>query len=130
MKKLIATVGCACVLALAANGQILLSGGLNYAQNFDSLTNTPEAVSGPWTDNATPGLTGWYASRAFTGGTTSTYGPFAYTTYRVGNGSANNGSLWSYGTIAATDRALGSLSSGTPKTNAFGLRIQNDTASA
>jgi len=27
-----------------------------------------------------------------------------------------------------TDRALGSLSSGTPKTNVFGVRIQNDTA--
>src|SRR5439155_23740482 len=38
-------------------------------------------------------------------------------------------SIWSFGTIGATDRALGSLGSGTPKTNVFGLRIQNDTGS-
>jgi uncharacterized protein len=129
MKKLITIIGSMGLLAVAANGQILLSGGLSYSQNFDTLTNAPEAGSGTWTDNATPGLTGWYASRAFVSGTTSAFGPFAYPTYRVGNGSANNGSIWSYGTIAATDRALGSLGSGTPKTNVFGLRIQNDTAS-
>src|SRR5262245_6389441 len=128
MKKLIAICSCVGVLALAANGQVLLSGGLTYSQNFDSLSNTPAASSGTWTDNATPGLVGWYASRAFVSGTTSPFGPFAYTTYRVGDGSANNGSIWSFGTIGATDRALGSLGSGTPKTNVFGVRILNDTA--
>jgi len=46
----------------------------------------------------------------------------------VGDGSANNGSIWSFGTIGATDRALGSLGSGTPKTNVFGVRIANDTS--
>jgi len=106
----------------------LLSGGLAYSQNFDSLSNTPAASSGAWTDNATPGLEGWYASRAYVSGTASAYGPFAYPTYRVGDGSANNGSLWSFGAIGDSDRALGSLGSGTPKTNSFGLRIQNDTA--
>src|SRR5215510_3751296 len=128
MKKLFAAVILAGAFATVSNGQVLLSGGLTYSQNFDSLVNTPEAGSGPWTDNSTPGLTGWFASRSFTGGTTSAFGPFAYTTYRVGNGSANNGSIWSFGTIGATDRALGSLSSGTPKTNVFGVRLQNDTA--
>src|SRR5262249_29128774 len=58
----------------------------------------------------------------------SAFGPFSYSTYRVGDGSANNGSIWSFGTISNTDRALGSLSSGTPKTNVFGVRFQNDTA--
>jgi len=128
MKKLIAVIGFVGVLALAANAQVLLSGGLTYSQNFDSLSNTPAASSGTWTDNATPGLVGWYASRAFVSGTTSAFGPFAYTAYRVGDGSANNGSIWSFGTIGATDRALGSLGSGTPKTNVFGVRIQNDTS--
>jgi len=73
---------------------------------------------------------GWYASRAFVSGTTSAFGPFAYTAYRIGDGSANNGTLWSFGTIGATDRALGSLGSGTPKTNSFGVLFKNDTASA
>src|SRR5215471_8560928 len=98
MKKLIAVIGFAGVLALAANGQVLLSGGLTYSQNFDSLSNAPLNSNYTWTDNATPGLVGWYASRAFTGGTTSAFGPFAYTSYRVGDGTANNGLLWSYGT--------------------------------
>jgi hypothetical protein len=129
MKKFFAAVILTGAFATIASGQVLLSGGLSYSQNFDSLSNSPAAGSATWTDNATPGLTGWFASRAFTGGTTSAYGPFAYTAYRIGDGSANNGTIWSFGTIGATDRALGSLSSGTPKTNVFGVWIENDTAS-
>src|SRR5438874_13263446 len=102
MKKIIAISSFVGAMALAANGQVLLSGGLSYAQNFDSLSNSPAASSGTWTDNATPGLVGWYASRAYVSSTTSAYGPFAYPTYRVGDGSANNGTIWSYGTIGAT----------------------------
>src|SRR5215510_8719880 len=128
MKKLLFVLSLGAISTLATNAQVLLSGGLTYSQNFDSLSNTPAASSGPWTDNATPGLVGWYASRAYVSGTTSAFGPFAYSTYRVGDGSANNGSIWSFGTIGATDRALGSISSGTPKTNVFGVRLQNDTA--
>lgn len=130
MKKLFSVVALGAFSLLAANSQVLLSGGLTYSQNFDSLSNSPAAGSATWTDNSTPGVEGWYASRAFTGGTTSAYGPFAYTAYRIGDGSANNGTIWSFGTIGATDRALGSIGSGTPKTNVFGVRIQNDTASA
>jgi len=130
MKNLFFVLSLAALGAITANAQVLLSGGLSYSQNFDSLSNSPAASSGAWTDNATPGLTGWFASRAYTSGTTSAYGPYAYTTYRVGDGSANNGSIWSFGTIGQTDRALGSLSSGTPKTNAFGVWIKNDTSTA
>lgn len=129
MKKILVLLSSA-LLGVTANSQVLLSGGLTYSQNFDSLSNTPAASSAAWTDNSTPGLAGWYASRAYVSGTTSAYGPFAYTTYRVGDGSANNGSVWSFGTIGATDRALGSISSGTPKTNSFGVLFQNDTATA
>jgi hypothetical protein len=129
MRKLLALLAVTGCLTVAANAQILLSGGLTYTQNFDSLSNTPAASSGTWTDNATPGLEGWYASRAYVSSTTSPYGPFSYPTYRVGDGSANNGSIWSFGTIGATDRALGSLGSGTPKTNVFGVRLRNDTGS-
>ena len=128
MKKVLSILGAAAVLSLTSQGQILLSGGLSYSQNFDSLSNSPAAGSSTWTDNATPGVEGWFASRAFTGGTTSAFGPFAYTAYRIGDGSSNNGTIWSFGTIGATDRALGSLGSGTPKTNVFGVWIKNDTA--
>src|SRR5436190_22028867 len=128
MKKLFAVLGSVGAFAVTSQAQVLFSGGLSYVQNFDSLSKSPEGGSSTWTDNATPGLTGWFASRAYTGGTTSAFGPYAYTGYRIGNGSANNGTIWSFGTIGATDRALGSLGSGTPKTNVFGLWITNDTA--
>jgi hypothetical protein len=51
----------------------------------------------------------------------------------VAGGENNSGSLYSFGTNGVnsiTDRALGSISSGTPKTNVFGVWIKNDTASA
>jgi hypothetical protein len=114
-----------------ANAQVLLSGGLTYSQNFDSLSNSPANSNPTWTDNATVGLVGWYASRAFTAGTTSTYGPYAYTSYRVSDGTTTSGLLYSYGVAGVnpiTDRGLGSLGSGTPKTNSFGVRISNDNA--
>lgn len=133
MKKILLAITACSLSVLTGNSQVLLSGGLTYSQNFDSLSNAPAASNQTWTDNATPGLTGWYASRAFTAGTTSVYGPYAYGSYRVDSGTANNGLLFSYGVAGVnpiTDRALGTLNSGTPKTNVFGVRIQNDTASA
>jgi len=93
MKKLIAISSCVGVLALAANGQILLSGGLTYSQNFDSLASAPVSSNSTWTDNVT--LLGWYASRAYTSGTTSAFGPYAYTSYRISAGEVNNGLLYS-----------------------------------
>jgi hypothetical protein len=132
MKKLFAVFGSVGLLSLSGQAQILLSGGLSYSQNFDSLSNSPVGSNYTWTDGATAGVEGWYASRAFTGGTTSAFGPFAYGTYRVDSGTANNGLLYSYGVAGVNpinDRALGSASSGTPKTNVFGVWIKNDTAS-
>ncbi len=131
MKKLIVTVITLGWVAAVAQGQVLLSSGLSYSQDFDSLAS--ELPTGQttvsWSDNAT--LLGWYASRATTtsGGA---YGPYPYTSYRVGGGEGNNGWIWSFGTNgvnAITDRAFGSIGSGTPATNAWGLRIKNDTAS-
>jgi len=132
MKKLFAVFGSVSFLGVAAHGQVLLSGGLTYAQNFDSLSNSPVGSNYTWTDGATAGVEGWYAARAFTGGTTSTFGPFAYTSYRVDSGTANSGLLYSYGVAGVnpiTERALGSAASGTPKTNVFGVWFKNDTAS-
>src|SRR5258708_8399642 len=124
----IAMIGCVVALAVSANGQILLSGGLTYSQNFDGLSNAPTGADDTWTDNTT--LPGWYASRAYTNGISSTLGPYAYTSYRVGNGMGNNGLLWSFGINGVnpvTDRALGSICSGIPGINVFGVRVQNDT---
>ena len=131
MKKLIAVAGCVGSLALSAQSQVLLSGGLTYSQNFDTLSGTPVSSTNtmPWADNST--LVGWYASRATTtsGGA---YGPYSYPTYRVSGGELTSGWIYSYGTNGVgtmADRAFGTLSSGTPATNAIGLRLQNDTTS-
>ena len=86
-----------------------------YSQNFNSL-----AISGtanPWTDNST--LPGWYASKTI-GGTT-------VTTYRGDDGSSTAGAIYSFGTSGSTERALGSIASGTPGNFAYGIRFTNDT---
>jgi len=124
MKKLFATFLVVGAFATASNGQILLSSGLTYSQNFDSLASSA-VTTVPWTDNST--LLGWYASKGLPTPTV------AIPSYRVSGGEANNGSVWSFGTNGVnsiTDRALGSVASGTPGTNAWGVRFQNDSGSA
>lgn len=127
MKNIFLTIAAATALCATSQAQILVSGG-TYTQNFDSLSSGPTST-GTWADNTT--LSGWYGARAYTSGTTSALGSYPYTTYRVSGGEMNTGWIYSFGTNgvgAIEDRAFGSLSSGTPKTNAFGFRILNDTA--
>ena len=107
------------LLLAPASAQILVSAGSPYTQNFDALGT----VSNGWTDNVT--LPGWYASQTKSGATV--------TGYRAGSGSSTAGSLYSYGVAGVnsiTDRALGSLASGTPGNLAYGVRFQNDTTQA
>ena len=100
-------------------GQVFFSAGSPYTQNFDSLGTSSNA----WTDNTT--LVGWYASKT-TGGAT-------VAGYRADTGTLNAGSLYSYGVVGVnpmSERALGSIASGTPGNFAYGVRFQNDTAQA
>lgn len=98
-----------------ASAQVLITNpGSPYTQNFDTLANT--GTSNPWSDNAT--LEGWYATRQ-TGG--------AFTAYRADNGAGNTGALYSFGSTSSSERALGSIASGTPGNIAFGVRLRNDT---
>ena len=119
MKKLLFALSLGTLSVLSANAQILLSGGLSYSQNFDTALPST-GTSGVWTDNTTP-LPGWYAARATTGQ--------AYTVFRIDNGANNSGSIFDYGATGGGDRALGSVASGTPGTNAIGLLFKNDTGS-
>jgi len=96
-----------------------MSGG-TYAQNFDLLANSG---SPGWTDNST--LPGWYISKA--GGTS---GNGQVTAYSTGNGSSGTGAIYSFGASGSTERALGSIASGTPGNFAYGVRFTNDTGSA
>ncbi|HEY1717692.1 MAG TPA: immunoglobulin domain-containing protein [Verrucomicrobiae bacterium] len=97
--------------------QILMGGG-TYSQNFDSLADSGTANS--WTDNST--LANWYASKSVA--------PNNVTAYRADDGSGNAGALYSYGSSGSTERALGSVASGTPGNFAYGVRFTNDTGLA
>lgn len=103
-------------LVHATPAQILMSGGTNYLQNFDTLAAS--GTGNPWTNNAT--LPGWYAAKS--GTNTAIY---------IGDpGTSATGGLHSYGTNGVnslSDRALGSLGSGSANPVSFGLRFTNDT---
>ncbi len=101
------------------SAQILLSGG-TYTQNFDTLANTGTANT--WQDNVT--IPGWFAAKAKGTGSPTV------SAFRADDGSANSGTIYSYGIASSADRALGSLGSGTPGTQFFGVAFTNDTANA
>ena len=100
----------------SASGQILASAGSTYTQNFDALANS--GTANPWLDNST--LAGWYASTNNTSGMALAY--------RASTGTDNTGMMYSYGSSASTDRALGSAASNTSRDLAYGVRFSNDTA--
>ena len=89
--------------------------GVQYSQNFDTLSN----VAGSTTNSLT--ITGWILTE--TGG-----GVRDNEQYAVDNGTSVTGDTYSYGAAAATDRALGSLQSGA-LIPVFGAAFANDTGS-
>ena len=86
-----------------------------YTQNFDTL---PASGSAQWANDST--IPEWFHARTGTG-----------TTIVANDGSLNAGNLYSYGTGTDTDRALGSVGSGSSSTGSlyWGVRITNDTGS-
>ncbi|WP_414588944.1 endonuclease/exonuclease/phosphatase family protein [Scytonema sp. PCC 10023] len=79
-----------------------------YSQNFDSLANSG---TNSWNDDST--ISGWYSNR---------------TSYTAGTGSSNTGSFYSFGTTGSTERALGSVTSGSTNTIYYGARFVNNTS--
>lgn len=114
-------------LPLSAFAQISYTGGA-YSQNFDTLQGTTNNTTGvAWTDNVT--LPGWYSSHTTYGVTNGTMGGTAATF--DGTSVAANVGLFSFGTSASTDRALGSRSTSgvAGMTNIhYGVRLVNNTA--
>lgn len=92
------------------HGQIPLSSLLNftYAQNFDNLASS--GTGHAWINNST--LTGWYLSR---------------TTYNAGNGGDSAVTVFSFGSIGSTERALGSVAGLATGGIFYGVRFVNDT---
>lgn len=106
----------------SASAQISISSlpGGSYTQDFDSLSSS--GTTNAWLDNTT--LPGWYAATNTSSGVALKYSASA--------GTSTTGMMYSYGTNGvnpATDRALGSLASGTANKLAYGVRFANDTGS-
>ncbi|MEA2328231.1 MAG: endonuclease mitochondrial, partial [Thermoanaerobaculia bacterium] len=111
-----AVVSFFCLLAalpLAAQVSLTAINGSPYTQSFDTL---PASGSATWTNNST--IAGWYHARTGTG-----------TTVVADTGSNTAGNLYSYGSTAASDRALGSIGSSNAAAGSFfwGVRLQNNT---
>jgi len=85
-----------------------------YLENFNSLPNTAGAFT--WTDNGS--LPGWYAANS----TGTNFNPAT-----AGTGSSTTGDLYSFGSANASDRALGSVGSGTVGNFYWGIRLINHT---
>jgi predicted extracellular nuclease len=103
------------LLAPVAHAQVNLTGG-TYSQDFDTLSN----VAGSTTNSALPA--GWLISE--TGG-----GARDNEQYAVDTGASNTGDTFSYGAAGATERAIGSVRSGTLVAS-YGACFTNGTGSA
>jgi|GEM_PF-942321 len=99
--------------------------GSNYTQNFDGLITTGttnNAANGPFeilTANfAGSNAPGWYVEKYSGTGTG--------VSFAANDGASNGGSVYSYGTTSAADRALGMLASGT-RISRSGILLTNNT---
>jgi hypothetical protein len=85
--------------------------GISYSHNFNTLSTTGVNVSTPLPAN-------WLLSE--NGSTTAG-------TYSADNGGNSGVNLYSYGSTGSSDRALGSLRSGSAAENTFGIIFENNT---
>ena len=97
-------------------GQVSMSSTGSHSHNFNSLATSGSSIT--WTDNST--ISNWYSQRTGTG-----------TTYNAGDGTANSGILYSYGTGTNSDRALGTIGSSNAAAGSFahGVLLRNISGS-
>ncbi|WP_310379916.1 hypothetical protein, partial [Flavobacterium sp.] len=84
-----------------------------YTQDFNSLATTTSGTTAPsftWTDNST--IANWFTNR---------------TAYFAFNGGSNSGGLYSFGSTSSTERALGSIGSGSVNSILGAVKINNTT---
>lgn len=112
-----------------ASAVVSYTGGV-YTQDFNSLANT--GLDTAFTDDVT--LNGWTAYSGDSGYSNS--GAFTFNVgtantladaYDADTGSSTTGELYSYGSTGSTDRALGSLASGTSFDFFYALQVSNAT---
>ncbi|MER3498759.1 MAG: hypothetical protein C4308_09065 [Chitinophagaceae bacterium] len=115
MKRLLPIILVFISLTGFSQSAVLTTGSPSYTQNFDSPT-LPTSGNVSWLDNST--IPYWYASS----------NNLAANGLVAANGSSSTGNLYNFGTTSATDRALGSLASGSTLTIYYGLLISNASA--
>ncbi|RYE22640.1 MAG: T9SS type A sorting domain-containing protein [Sphingobacteriales bacterium] len=127
MKKIFTLIALlVCIHTMWAQTISYTTAGSSYSQNFDGLIVTgatvTAATSGPFeilpANFAGSNVPGWYIERYAGSGTN--------VALAVGDGAANTGQHYSFGTTAATDRALGALASGT-RVGRMGIILTNNT---
>ena len=94
----------------SGSGSVSLSTSTAMVQDFDTLSNATSP------SNLLP--TGWYLTELGTGAA-------ADGNYVVGIGSSNAGGAYSFGAATSTDRALGSVGSGTVTPIHYGAKLTN-----
>ncbi|MGV3610926.1 MAG: MopE-related protein [Fluviicola sp.] len=99
------------LLGFGSSAQVPMAGTGNYTQDFNTLANT--GTTNPWTDNTT--ILNWYSQRSGTGAGN----------YIADAGTSTNGTIYSYGTTATTERAFGSIGSNGAGNFAHGILFQN-----
>jgi len=92
-----------------------VGGTWTYNQDFNTLT-----TAGSWSNNST--ISGWYIEKNSAG---------VISSFALNTGSSTTAGLYSYGSTAASDRAIGTYLSnafaGNPGGIGYGLRITNNT---
>jgi hypothetical protein len=83
----------------------LTAAGTAYTQNFNALSNTAGSTTNDLNNDPQP-LPGWFINETGAGARDNEQ-------YAVDTGSSNTGDIFSYGSAGSTDRALGSIQSGT-----------------
>jgi hypothetical protein len=119
MKKILLSLVAICFVAGTLQAQIsITTSSLTYSQNFNTLPD-----STPSGQSAAFNLVGWQLDERGTGN-------LANDSIKAGIGSTNSGDTYSYGiAIGNSDRALGSLASGTVR-SCYGAVFTNNTGVA
>jgi endonuclease I len=109
--RVLALLLLACFASVAAAQVVPLVGGTPPVQDFDTLANAGSGSALP---------DGWYLAES---------GSNANTSYTASDGSANSGDTYSFGTNASSERALGTVQSGS-LVPLIGARLRNDSGQA
>lgn len=118
MRK-IALLSAAVLCGISMNAQVVITGpNWLYGNNFNSLQSST-------TSSYPMSIPNWQIAEFGTGS-------FVNNQYRGGNGSDPSGEIYSFGQVGSSDRALGSVASGTPSSLEahYGVSFINNTGSA